>query len=153
MSSSTQDVQSFYAAQGLMTDPREQSGLLAGLPRDLPGLCRVVQGLLIHPEEAFRYGGELSKVQRKDAHIRPAAEMLALMRRLDRTPSRRPGRRENASPEPAATMPCCCVVFCASRASPARVRPGFVTYLGDDLKHERWICEVWDQQTGSLAEG
>ena len=144
MSSSIQDAQSFYAAQGLMTDPREQADLLAGLPLDLPGLCRVVQGLLIHPDEAFRYGGELSKVQRKDAHIRPAVEMLALIRRLDSHPlqeARPAGERIAGTSRDHAVLLCS---FLRQQGRPARVRPGFVTYLGNDLKHERWICEAWD---------
>ena len=47
MENSTIDAMAFYAAHGLMTDPREQADLLADLLRDLPGLCRVVRKVAV----------------------------------------------------------------------------------------------------------
>ena len=44
-----------YAQHSPMTDPREHAGRLRDLPSDLPSVCRVVQGLLIHPWKAHRY--------------------------------------------------------------------------------------------------
>jgi hypothetical protein len=31
-----------------MTDPGEHAGLFEGLPTEIPALCQVVQGLLLH---------------------------------------------------------------------------------------------------------
>ena len=42
------DLHTFYAQQGLITDPREHVDLFADLPADIPGLVRTVQGLLLH---------------------------------------------------------------------------------------------------------
>ena len=145
MSSSEVEAQIYFARHGVLSDPREQAGMLAGLPVDLPGLCQVVQGLLIPFDQSALYGVDLSKVQRKDAHIRPVAELLALIQRLDSHPlldARQPGERIAATSRDFALLLCACL---RQQARPARVRPGFVTYMGEDLKHDQWICEVWDQ--------
>lgn len=38
----------YYARQGRFTDPEEYAHLFDGLPAEIPALCRVVQGLVIH---------------------------------------------------------------------------------------------------------
>jgi len=130
----------YYAAHGMMTDPREQTELLNHLPADLRGLCGVVQGLMIPAEDAALYGVDLSKVQRKDAHIRPAADMLRLVRRLDSRPLAQPrpaGERISGGSRDFALLLSC---FLRQQGRPARLRPGYVTYLGDGLVHDQWIC-------------
>jgi excinuclease ABC subunit A len=134
----------FYAAHGLMTDPREQAALLETLPADLSGLSHVVQGLLMHPFETELYQVELSKVQRKEVNIRPAAEMLRQIHSLDPRPlteARPPAERLTGNCRDHA------VLFCAmlrQQGIPARVRVGFAAYLGPDLNYNHWITEVWD---------
>jgi hypothetical protein len=46
----------FYARQSFMTDPGSFSELFAALPDEIPALCKVVQGLLIHQYWAGAYG-------------------------------------------------------------------------------------------------
>ena len=38
----------YYARQSPITEPREHVELLQGLPLEIPALCRVVQGILLH---------------------------------------------------------------------------------------------------------
>jgi len=38
----------YYVRQGRFTDPEEYAQLFDGLPAEIPALCRVVQGLVIH---------------------------------------------------------------------------------------------------------
>ena len=144
MSSEPLDALSYYATHGLMTDPREQADLLAGLPTDIMALCAVVQGLLIHPDHAALYGADLSKIQRKDAHIRPAADMLRLLHRLDSRPlgeERPAGERIAGTSRDYALLLGC---FLRQQGRAARLRPGYVDYLGEDLRHNQWICELWE---------
>jgi hypothetical protein len=42
------DLLTYYTQQSPITDPKAYAALLAELPRNLVGLCRVVQGLLFH---------------------------------------------------------------------------------------------------------
>ncbi len=42
-------VRAFYAAQSAITDPGNYVSLFATLPRDLPGMIKTVQGLLVWP--------------------------------------------------------------------------------------------------------
>jgi len=42
------DITAYYTQQSRITDPGAYSRLFADLPSDIPGLCHVVQGLIIH---------------------------------------------------------------------------------------------------------
>lgn len=46
----------YYAHPGPMTNPGEHTNLFDGLPTNIPALCQVVQGLLLHIFWAERYG-------------------------------------------------------------------------------------------------
>ena len=142
---SAADTLAFYAAHGVMTDPRDQAPLLEGLPTDLLGLCQVVQGLMIHSGEIELYGVDLSKVQRKEVNIRPVAELLRQINKLDPRPLTEPrpaGERLAGNYRDHAVLLC---AMLRQQGRAARVRVGFATYLGADLKHDHWICEVWEE--------
>ena len=141
---SSNDPLHFYAAHGVITDPREQAHLLEGLPTSLPDLAQVVQGLLLHPSEAVLYGVELSKVQRKELFIRAVSEMLDRLHGMDAHPLNQPR-------PPAERLVGNCrdhaVLFCAflrQQGRPARVRAGFAAYLSEKITADHWVTEVWD---------
>ncbi len=143
------DVRSYYSLHGLMTDPRDQAGRLEGLPTGLPALCKVVQGLLIHPMLIDLYGVSLTPTQRKEISIRPAAEILRLVSRLDPRPlseQRLPNERVVGNCRDHALLLC---AFLRSQNRPARVRAGFARYLGTDMVHDHWITEVWEPAENS----
>ena len=66
MSKSIASPLGYYARPGLMTDPGEHAGLSESLPTDIPALCQVVQGILLHIFWAERYGVARSE-ERKQA--------------------------------------------------------------------------------------
>ena len=144
MSQSFTGPQAYYASHSLMTDPGEMAHLLADLPADLPSLARVVQGLLLHPFETELYDVQLTSTQRKEVNIRPVAEMLQLIHRLDDRPlpsPRAPADRVVGNCRDHALL------FCAllrQQGIPARVRVGFAAYLGPDFNFDHWVTEVWD---------
>src|SRR5258708_40083581 len=77
----------FYTSHGPMTAPGAHAADLSRVPTDLGAACEVIQGLLIHQDLAsFLYGVTLSDEQRRDAHIRHLAKMLARVRALDSRP-------------------------------------------------------------------
>ena len=58
MQTTDQTVLAFYTQPAAMTSPGRYASLLSDLPRDLPGLAAVVQGLLIHEHMAARLRGD-----------------------------------------------------------------------------------------------
>jgi hypothetical protein len=58
---------SFYARPAAMTSAGRYAPLLEILPRDIPGLAAVAQGLLIHEHLAQAYGVTLSETDRASA--------------------------------------------------------------------------------------
>jgi len=73
----------FYAKQGLMSDPREYSSLFSDLPDDIPALCKVVQGLLIHEGWAEQYGVSMSEDRTLESSIRMVSGKVDHIRQLD----------------------------------------------------------------------
>ena len=140
------EVRTFYASHGVMTDPRDLAPHLAQLPEGLPELCRVVQGLLIHPLQTELYGVTLTPTQRKEVNIRPAAEMLRLALKLDPRPlteQRPPNERVVGNCRDHALLLC---AFLRQQGRPARTRCGYARYLSADLVMDHWITEVWIPQ-------
>ena len=45
----------YYARQSVISDPKGQASLFTELPLDIPALCHVVQGLLMHYREGELY--------------------------------------------------------------------------------------------------
>jgi len=76
----------YYARPGWMTDPRGHADLFDGLPTDIPTLCRVVQGILLHIFWAERQGVQLSEEQKQEVNLRSVARKLARIRQLDARP-------------------------------------------------------------------
>ena len=134
---------SFYAAPGIMTGTGDSAPLFDPLPTDIAALCRVVQGLLIHPLITEWYGVDLTSTQKKEVNIRRVSEMLRLMQSLDPRPL-----TEARPPEERVVGNCRdhAVLFCAMlrhQGRPARVRSGFAAYLSDKMISDHWVTEYW----------
>ena len=140
------DLLSFYAQPGLMTSTGDLSQLLDNLPTDLPALCRVVQGLLVHPLTTELYSIDLTSTQKKEVNIRPVSEMLRQIQRLDTRPL------AEARPANERLVGNCrdhAVLFATllrHQGRAARVHPGFAAYLDDEMISDHWIVEVWDAE-------
>ena len=91
----------FYTQPGVMTSAGGYAPLLEGLPREIGGLVRVVQGLLLHKQWAPTYGVTLSDECRSEAQIRPVERMLARLLARDDRPL------AAARPVEAHSAPCC----------------------------------------------
>lgn len=139
----------YYKSDGPMTALGAQAAEFSAMPRDLAALCEVVQGVLIHQELApFLYRVTLSEEQRRDAHIRPLAEMLARIRALDARPL-------TIAREPAHRLPSVCrhfsVMLCSilrEQGIPARARCGFGAYFTPGKFEDHWVCEYWNAGQG-----
>jgi hypothetical protein len=133
----------FYSRPATMTSPGRHAPLLGGLPRDIPGLAAVAQGLLIHEHIAPAYGVTLSDEQRASVHVRPVKRMLELIVATDDRPL-------DVARAPEARLPVNCrhftvlmVAMLRAQGTPARARCGFGGYFHDTMFEDHWVCEYW----------
>jgi hypothetical protein len=135
----------YYASHGPLTDPQEWKWLFDDLPGEVPDLCKVIHGLMIHPIEAHLYGVKFSPDQLKDQGIHSVAQRLTHIHLLDErslTVTRSLAKRIAAQCDRFATL--CCSML-RHRGVPARVRGGFAVYLASPtLYYNHWICEYWN---------
>ncbi len=138
----------FYGTQSRITDPGPHAALLEGLPRDVPSLCRVVRGLVLHPATAHLYGVRVPGGRLGEQDTRGVAPMLARIRELDDAPLTTPRPPERRF------VGCCrdfSVLLCAllrHLGVPARARAGVAMYFSPDLGVDHWVCEYWQPRSG-----
>jgi hypothetical protein len=139
----------FYAKHGLMSDPRKHASWFSDLPDDIPALCKVVQGLLIHEGWAGQYGVSMSDDRTLESSIRMVPDKLDHIQRLDNRPL--------VEPRPAAQrlfsicrdFALLLTTMLRQKGIPARVRFGFQTYFfppnvvgyGDHVITEYWHAQ------------
>jgi len=138
------DALQYYVEPGVMTDPGEYRHLLDGLPQDIPSLCRIVQGLVLHLHWAERYGVHLPEERRQEANLRRVSRQLRLIAALDGSPLTvaRPLEKRIIG-----TCRDCSVFMCSilrHQGVPARARCGFGTYFTAGVCEDHWTCEYWN---------
>jgi hypothetical protein len=130
-----------------MTDPALLAGLLAGLPQDVAGLNRVVQGLLVHGDLLCLYGDDPAAFGPVSRTTLPVQQRLAAQierdgRALDEV--RVPARRGVGTCRDFALMTC---AFLRTLGTPARLRCGFASYFAEAWE-DHWVCEYWNSGEG-----
>jgi hypothetical protein len=137
----------YYVHQSPITDPGRYAGLFADLPGTVDGLCRAVQGLIIHYMLGETYGYRIPQERLEEVNIRYMEPMLARIVELD-------GRSLTQPRPPDKRLVGCCrdtaTLFCAmarAKGIPTRVRVGFAAYFTKwdaDFNCCHVIAEVWD---------
>jgi hypothetical protein len=134
----------FYTRPGKMTSAGRYASLIDELPRDIPALAGIAQGLLVHEFMAADYGAPLSEADRASVHTRPAEEILAQIVARDDRPlriAREPARRLAANCRHFTVL---MVTLLRAQAVPARARCGFGNYFGTGKAEDHWVCEYWN---------
>ncbi|MBN1963841.1 MAG: transglutaminase domain-containing protein, partial [Anaerolineae bacterium] len=80
------DPLAYYTQPAPMTDLAVYADRLNTLPRSIPELLRVVQGLLLHLYWADEYGITVTKERQPEVHIRSAAALLQRIWEIDPGP-------------------------------------------------------------------
>ena len=137
----------YYASPGDATALVEHSALCDALPAAVPELVKVVQGLLVHILETWRYGIQLPKERHSEVRIGSAEGLLQRILELDGRPLIVP-----RPPEKRAVATChdFSVLLCAllrSQRQPARPRAGFAAYLMPGKYTDHWVCQYWNAAT------
>jgi hypothetical protein len=134
----------YYAAPGSMTDLADAPAeVFDGLPTDPVGLCRTVQGLVVHEMWASAYGFDVPESRLTDLQTRSAVEMTDVIRRLH------PGPLSAARPVERRMVGNCRHFSTLSAALlrhagiPARARCGFGMYFEPGKYVDHWVTEYW----------
>ena len=143
---------SYYAMPGLMSDAGDYASLLRELPREVPALVSVLQGLALHIFWAQRYGVNHSDERQAEVQIRPVKRKLARLLELDPRPLSEARELERR-------LVCNCRDFSLLLAAmlklhgiPARARCGFGTYFIPNHFEDHWMTEYWKEDL-ALPEG
>jgi hypothetical protein len=149
----TCDMLRSYATHSEITDPGRHHHLYAALPHDIPGLCAVAQGLLLHTYLAPYYGVTPSEERRREEmNLRTVEERLDRVLELNDAPltvARPPEERVVGTCRDYAVLLCS---FLRDQGVPARARNGFDTYFKPDFMGDHWICEYWHRDKGRWVQ-
>ena len=133
----------FWATHSPITNPGPQSHVLAQLPDDVPGLCRIVQGLLLHVFWAEAYGVHLTEQRRAEVQLRRVSAQLGRVIELDPRPveqTRPPETRLIGNCRDFSTL---LTALLRQQCVPARARCGFGRYFLPNHYEDHWVCEYW----------
>ena len=151
--STPQDLLSYYAAPGIMTDPGDQADLLADLPADVASLVKVVQGVLLHVFWVKAYGIEALPPEREaEVSLRSLPAMLAQARALDSRPLREARPLERKLIGNCRHFSTLLAGLLRVQGVPARARCGFGAYFSPGAAEphyeDHWVAEYWHAQAG-----
>lgn len=150
----TNEIISYFKAQGPMTDPRTHAHLYADLPEDVAGLVKVVQGLQVHIFWSKAYQLELSQEREAEVTIRPVWRKLPRILELDPAPLSQSRSFERKLVGNCRDFTVLAVSMLRSRGIAARSRCGFGTYFTPGKFEDHWVFEYWDvnQQRWTMTD-
>jgi hypothetical protein len=136
---------SSYTEPGLLTSAGKYESLFDGLPADVAGVARVVQGLLFHEFLAHEYGVALTDDAKATVHLRPVEAMLDAVVAVDDRPLDQPRPPERRMATNCRGFTVLAVAMLRARGVPARARCGFGNYFGGSgFNEDHWVVEWYD---------
>lgn len=138
----------YFSQHGPISDPGGYAALFDGLPADIAGLCRVVQGGMIHVFWAERYGLKLAPERQAEVQLRTMPRRLARMIELDPRPLGEPRPLERKIVGNCRDFSLTLAAMLRQQGVPARARCGFAAYFLPDHFEDHWVCEYWHAGQG-----
>jgi hypothetical protein len=145
----------YYAAHDEFTAVGEHGALFDALPSDVAGLCRVIQGLLIHDHSGLHlYGDPPASFHRASRETLPVSRRIIEIMTAQKAPLtevRQPFERTVGTCRDFSLMLC---AMLRQQGVAARVRCGFARYFDPPSYEDHWICKYWkaDEQRWALAD-
>ncbi|MGH7290667.1 MAG: transglutaminase domain-containing protein, partial [Myxococcota bacterium] len=149
MTARVAEVLSYYAEPGPLTSLGAHAARVRDLPLDLAELCRVVQGLVVHPFLGQLYGLDPTAMRQDELQTRSAGEMLDRILALDAAPLAKPRPPEQRFVGNCRHFTVLLCAFLRARGVPARARCGFGAWFGGSNFTDHWVGEVWDEKRGA----
>jgi len=148
---------SFYRQQTEFSDPGPHTQAFDGLPEDIPALCRVLQGNVVHMwwigEQTYGFTKADLKTDGRDIvdeiSLRTTADMLGRIFEMDPRPLTEPREPRQRLVGNCRDYTLLLVSILRHRGVPARARTGTARYFFSDGRLEdHWICEFWNEKAG-----
>jgi hypothetical protein len=135
-----------------MTDLSPIADEVVGLASTVEDVCRVVQGVIVHPFWAERYGVTGAEARDDELQIREAAGILGKALSIDSRPlieSREPAKRVLGNCRDFTTVG---VALMRHAGIPARGRCGFGAYFDPGKFIDHWVMEWWNGRSWVLTD-
>ncbi|MBW3697724.1 transglutaminase domain-containing protein [Vibrio sp. T187] len=125
---------------------------ISEVPDDVAGICKFVQGNLIHSYWLEHYDVEVEHSNKlSEMQIRHAKDLVSLA-------MSKSGEASHVFKQPRHRVVSICrdfsLLVCSIlrlKGVPARLRSGFATYLSQNQFEDHWVCEYWDNRKGWVA--
>ena len=131
-----------YVAPGPHTElAPEQATAVRALGLDPRGLCRLAQGLVRDPGDAF--GTSLTPEQLADRNTRPVRTLLERLAERDPAPLDQPRLPDHRIVGTCRHVAVLATALLRAASVPARARCGFASYFVPDRWVDHWITELW----------
>ena len=144
MSVTVQSPLEYYRQPGRMTSVGRYAPLIDALPREIPALAAVAQGLMVHEHMAQAYGVTLTEADRASVHVRPAEQLIELIVARDDRPLDVPRPPQTRLPGNCRHFSVLMVAMLRAQGTPARARCGFGSYFVTGAFEDHWVAEYWD---------
>ena len=138
-----EDWRQYYVTQSVITGPGEYGPLFNALPNDIPALCSILQGLILHGHWAERYGVELSEERRQEANLRKVSRQLGRIMELNDSPLTTTRPAESRIVGNCRDFSVLLAAILRHKGIPARARCGFGTYFIPHHYEDHWVCQYW----------
>jgi hypothetical protein len=142
----------YYACPGPVTHPHGYRRMFEGLPTGIADLVGVVQGLLLHPYWAERYGVILTQERSAEPGLRLVARQLARIRELDLRPLTEPRDLDHKLVGNCRDHSVLLTAMLRHQGMPARARCGFGAYFVPNHYEDHWVAEYWNGQRWVLVD-
>jgi hypothetical protein len=137
-------VPSRYIQHTRVTDPAHLATCYTGLPDTIPELVKVVQGLLLHPFWANRYGVTLTDEQETHVQARLVSRILEVIISTEESPLTKTRAYDNRFIGNCRDFTVLLCSILRHKGVPARARCGFGAYFRPGWYEDHWICEYWN---------
>jgi Transglutaminase-like superfamily len=132
----------YYRTHSAATDPGAHRDLLDGQPADPATLAKLVGGLVVHRDWAWRFGFTLPEHRRDEANTRTVSAMLDHLGSLQERP---PDQRLAGTCRDFTVL---LVSLLRTAGVLARARAGFAGYFTEGFYDDHWVVETWSPSAG-----
>jgi hypothetical protein len=135
----------YFSKHGRITDPGEHAKQFDHLPRSVPQLVRLVQGVTLHVFWAERYGYAIPPARQGEVQLRTVPRRLARTLELDPRPLTEPRPVDKRLIGNCRDFSVLLTALLRHQGLPARARCGFGAYFLPNHFEDHWVAEYWNE--------
>lgn len=139
------DIMTYYTEHGRMTQVDELKNMITDIPRDIGGIVKIVQGILVHQAWASKYGVEITEERKAETYIRSFEEKLRFLNDYGYEHINDIIDHKNKMFAICRDFAVVATALCRDVNIPARARCGFATYFSEGLYIDHWLMEYWHE--------